>query len=161
MAALDELLLQLPAKEKKEITEMDIFLKSLPSLKFKRTIDRKSDKISYISAEYGISYLIKLKNKHQEFGWYYIHDRQKNKWYRKTDYMVTVFNEINPDIANRLFNSLTKCTSCRNVDNCGNILYEYKGEKRMTHYGRLILGLKKNDFEDAREFFCHLESLVQ
>ena len=161
MTILDQLLMDLSAKAKKEINEMDVFLKSLPTLKFKRTIDKKSSKISYISTEYGVSYLIKLKNNHQEFGWYFIHDREKNSWYRKPDYMINVFNQIDHDIASRLFNSLMECTSCRDVNNCGSIPYEYKKQKKITHYGRLVLGLQKSNFDDAKEFFRYLETFCQ
>ena len=156
---LDNLLTSLPIKVIKKINDMDVYLKSLPTLMFKRTTEKKSGKISYVSADYGISYSIKIKNDHQEFGWYFIHDRQNKRWYRKTDYMIKVFNKIDPDIADRLFSSFMECTFCRNVDNCGNIPYEYKGLKKMTHYGRALLGLNKKDFDDVKKFFECLEAL--
>jgi hypothetical protein len=159
MKSYEEVLSVLPAGVMKEINKMDLYLKSLSTLKFKRTVDKKNNKISYVSIDYGISYLIKLKNTQQEFGWYYIYDKQEEKWYRKTDYMINVFNEINPDIAERLFSFLTECTFCRDVENCGRLLYEYKGQKKTTHYGRVILGLKKQDFDDVKDFFNSLETL--
>jgi hypothetical protein len=54
-----------------------------------------------------------------------------------------------------------ECTFCRDVDNCGRLPYEYKGQKKMTHYGRVVLGLQKKDFDDAKEFFCYLEVLCR
>jgi hypothetical protein len=75
--------------------------------------------------------------------------------------MIDVFNNIDPDIAERLFNSFMGCTSCRDVDNCGRLPYEYKGQKKMTHYGRVVLGLHKKDFDDVKEFFCYLDILCK
>jgi hypothetical protein len=160
MKPFEEIISVLPIGVIKEINKMDTYLKSLPTLKFKRMVDKKSGKIGYVSANYGVSYSIKLKNNHQEFGWYFIHDKQ-NGWYRKTDYMVNVFNNINPDIAERLFNSFMECTFCRDVNDCGRLSYEYKGKKKMTHYGRVVLGLQKNDFDDVKEFCRSLEVLCK
>ena len=159
--SFENFLTVLPVEVIEDINSMGTYLKSLSILKFKRTTDKKSGKISYVSPDYGISYSIKLKNYHQEFGWYFIHDRQNNRWYRKTDYMVNVFNEIDSGTAGRLFNSLMECTFCRDVDNCGRIPYEYKGKKKMTHYGRVLLGLQKQDFDDVKQFFGQLEVLCK
>ena len=160
MKPFEELLSVLPVGVKNEINEMDTYLKSLLTLKFKRTIDKKSSKIGYVSADYGVSYSIKLKNEHQEFGWYFIHDKL-NGWYRKKDYLIDVLVSINPDIAKKLFNSFMECTFCREVNDCGRLLYEYKGQKKTTHYGRVVVGLRKNDFNDVKEFFHYLEVLCR
>jgi hypothetical protein len=50
MKPFEELISILPVGVIKKINEMDIYLKSLPTLKFKRTVDKKSGKIGYVSA---------------------------------------------------------------------------------------------------------------
>jgi len=149
-----------------KIIEMDTFVKSLHSLKFKRTVDKK--KINYVCADYGISYAIfpdstRLRNEPtQTFGWYFLCDRETKEWYRKADYFQQTLAEIektNPQSAERIFSGANSCIACKGTP-CTAISYTYNGTQNLSCYGRIVLQLRHDDFNDVRNFFCHLSALL-
>ena len=149
---------------KKEIMEMDVYLKSLRPLKFKRAVDKSGNKITYTASDYGISYAIAISDAkfNHHFGWYYIFDKQTQTWMRKTDYMEKTLDNIaktDPQMAERIFNALNECTSCKE-GSCSRISYSHNGQMRDACYGRVILRMNVDDFNDVRSFFCNLNSLM-
>jgi len=165
-SSFEKVLAKIPKTLQKEVLEMDTYLKSLRPLKFKRSLDKNGVKINYVAADFGISYGINVSatDGFHQFGWYFINDRQTGTWYRKEDYMERTLAEIaknNPEQAVRIFHALSICSNCHKDSSCGKIPYSYAGEKRVTHYGRVLLSRKHNDFIDAREFFKTLNSLIE
>ena len=145
-----------------EVVGMDTFLKSLRPLKFKRTVDKR--KINYVSSDYGISYAILPLGTEptQHFGWYYLHNKETNKWYRKTDYFEETLTQIakaDPQSSKYIFDALNECTLCKGRA-CSAISYTYDGKQRLACYGRIIMPLHGNDFNYARDFFRQLNLLV-
>ena len=160
--SFQKLLTAMPPELQNEVTEMDTFLKSLRPLKFKRTADKR--KINYVAPEHGVSYAILPTDIKpiQHFGWYYLHDKEANKWYRKTDYLETILAEIvktDPTAAEYIFNSLNECTQCK-VKPCSAISYTHGGKQKLACYGRVIMSLFHEDFKHVREFFRQLNTLV-
>ena len=156
----------MPPEQKNEITEMDTHLKTLRPLKFKRAVDKNGKKITYTAPDFGISYAIMLPDEKalHHFGWYYIYDKQTQKWGRKPDYLVETLEEIaktNPQMAERLFNALKECTSCKTDTSCGKISYTYNGQAQVSCYGRVVLRICSDDFNDARTFFTTLNTLLE
>ena len=145
------------------LTEIDTFLKSLGQLKFKRTVDKNSKKVTYTSPDYGISYAIMVSEANHHFGWYYLYNKEDKIWFRKTDYFEEVLGEIeksNPQSAERIFNAINECTSCKGTP-CSATAYTYNGKKQLACYGRMILPMSHESFDDARLFFQQLNSLVE
>ena len=145
-----------------EITEMDAFLKSLPLLKFKRTVDKK--KINYVSPAHGISYAIFpfTSEPAQHFGWYFLYSKETKNWYRKHDYFVETLNEIaktDPSSALHIFNAINECSACKGTP-CSAIPYEYDGKQKSACYGRMMMSLSCEDFNHAKAFFQHLNDLL-
>ena len=102
---------KMPPEHKNELLEMDMFIKSLRPVKFKRAVDKNGTKITYTSADFGISYAIMLPNDKlsHNFGWYYIYNKQNKTWGRKPDYLEETLAEIEknePKIAERLLMGL-------------------------------------------------------
>jgi hypothetical protein len=165
-SSFEKVLAKIPKTLQKEVLEMDAYLKTLRPLKFKRSVDKNGVKINYVAADFGISYGVNVSatDAFHQFGWYFINDRQTKTWYRKDDYMEKTLVEIaktNPQQAERLFHALAACSSCHKDSSCSKISYSYAGQKRVTHYGRVYLSRHHDDFNDAREFFRHLNTLME
>jgi len=153
----------LPVELQNEIIEMDTFFKSLRPLKFKRTVDKR--KINYVASDYGVSYAILQLGSEptQHFGWYYLHNKETNKWYRKTDYLEQTLTEMaktDPQSAEYIFNALNECTLCKGKP-CSAISYTYDGKQKMACYGRVIMPLCHDDFAHAKSFFLQLNTLFK
>ena len=139
------------------IIETDASLKFLHSLKFKRTVDKK--KINYVSSGFGVSYAIfpLEPEPNQQFGWYFLHDKETKTWYRKKDYFEEILAEIakdDPESAKRIFDSINECTSCKG-NPCSAIPYIYDGTNKSACYGRIKMPLHKNCFADIHTFFIN------
>ena len=52
----------LPQALEDEIAETDQYLRALRPLKFKRTVDPKAKKITYVASDYGISYMFRISD---------------------------------------------------------------------------------------------------
>ncbi|MCL2557246.1 MAG: hypothetical protein FWE09_02080 [Treponema sp.] len=154
-----------PGEIRNDIIEMDAYLRQLRPLKFKRSIDKTGNRIAYASPDFGISYAIRASDAQpsQDFGWYFLHDRQSKKWYRKTDYFEETLVEIAktaPKSARRIFDAINECSSCKG-DPCSAIAYEHEGRRRLACYGRIRLGINREDLGCARLFFEHLNDLLK
>ena len=159
----------LPQEYKDEITKTDIYLKSMRPLKFKRTIDKKAKKITYVASDYGVSYMFKISNDKltHNFQWYIVYNGKPETWHRRADYMEETLIHIaksDPALSDRVYNALKICPG---FDNCygerclARTPYAYKNKKRLTCHGGVELGMDQNDFFDAREFFRYLNELIE
>lgn len=164
--SFQNMLMQMPTELKNSVIDMDVFMKSLQPLKFKRSVDKR--KTNYVSPDFGISYAIfpnstRLKHEpSQTFGWYYLCDRETKEWYRKTDYFVqtlTAIGKNDPQAAKRIFSAADSCLSCKG-NPCSAIGYHYDDEEKLACYGRMVFALGEADFEDVRRFFQHLNTLM-
>jgi len=161
--SLQNILAAVPTDAQSEIIKMDAFLKPLRPLKFKRTTDKR--KINYVSPDYGISYAIFPLDPEptQQFGWYFLYDKEAKKWYRKTDYFgetLAEIKKIDPESARRIFDAINDCASCKG-NPCSAIPYAHEGAQKLACYGRIVLRLRRDDFNDVQAFFRHLNMLVE
>jgi len=158
----------LPQALKDEITETDQYLKALRPLKFKRTIDPKAKKITYVASDYGISYMFKISGTElaHNFQWYIVCCGKPETWHRRADYMEETLSYIaktDQPLSERIFNALKTCPGS---DNCydqrclARTVYTFSGQRKLTCHGRVELGLLHNDFCDAREFLRYFNELV-
>ena len=147
----------LPPELKRDIAETDAFMRSLSPLKFKRAVTG-GGKINYVSAGYGISYAIALKKAQQDFGWYYLYDKQAGAWYRKPDHMEEVLDAMSASGA-RVFAAINECTTCKG-DPCSAIPYTHNGEQKQACYGRVIMPLDGEHFKLTQQFFGCLNDML-
>ena len=158
----------LPQALKDEITETDSFLKALRPLKFKRTIDKRANKITCVAADYGVSYMFKITGDTlaHNFQWYIVTGGKPETWHRKADYMEETLDEIakaDYPFAVRVFNALKHCPggdNCYGMRCLARTPYAFGEQKRLTCHGKVELGSNSEDFSDAREFFRYLNGLV-
>ena len=165
----ESIMVELSQAFKDEIAETDRYLKAIRPLKFKRAIDRKAGKITYVAADYGVSYMFKISDDRLDhnFQWYIVYNGKPETWHRKADYMEETLVEIAKNdypLAGRIYDSLRICPG---FDNCygerclARTPYAFDGQKRLTCHGKVELGTSGDDFRDAREFFRYFNELIK
>ena len=161
----ETIIMGLPLEYKDELQKMDEFLKTLKLMKFKRTIDKRGGKITYVSSDFGFSYAIHIYEDRlsHSFSWYLVSSGKPETWHRKADYMEEVLNviaKIDIQFAKRIFYALNDCVGCYGSRCLAKTLYKFNEEKRLTCHGRVMLRMCHEDFLDAREFIRHLSELL-
>ena len=109
--SFDDITAKLPQAYKDEIIETDRYLKALRPLKFKRTIDKNAEKITYAVSDYGVSYIfyISAEKPAHKFQWYIVTNCKPEQWYRKADYMEETLAYIaksDAPLSARIYNAL-------------------------------------------------------
>jgi hypothetical protein len=169
ISLFDEIISKLPKDFKEEIIQTDNYLKTMRPLRFKRIVDKKAKKVTYVASDYGVSYMFKISNDKltHNFQWYIVYNGKAETWHRRADFMEETLVEIvksDHELAMRIFNALKTCNgldSCYGERCLARTVYVFEKQKRLTCHGSVELGMKRKDFCDAREFFCHLNKLVK
>lgn len=155
----------LPVEIQSEIIKIDEYLKSLKSLKFKRTIEKNGNKITYVASDYGFSYAIYLSNDifDHSLQWYIITNGKPETWHRKADRMEETLNSltnISPDFAERMFFNLDDCVGC--YKNClAKTQYRFHGKCKTVCHGKLKFKMSASGFEDVHTFINEISHLLQ
>jgi hypothetical protein len=156
----------LPQQHRNEIIKMDKFLLSIRPVKFRRTLDKSGCKISYVASDYGISYMVNVSGAESShnFGWYIVTGGKPETWHRKADYMEETLAELarsDPQLAERIFYALNDCVDCYGQRCLAKTPYAFNRQKKVTCHGRVMLRMCSSDFNDVREFFLHLNTLME
>jgi len=162
----NDIMSNLTEEFRNEIIETDGFLKSLRPLKFKRTIDKYGNKITYVASDFGISYAFRVAcdQYSHELNWYIVYNGKPETWHRRADYMEETFAEISksePQLSKRIFNTLSECRDCYGERCLAKTPYSFGGQKKLTCHGRVTLRVCREDFDDARMFFRYLNQYVE
>ena len=153
----------LPGDIKNEIINTEKYLKALKNLKFKRTIEKHGNKITYVESGRGVSYALYLSGNvmHHSFQWYIVTNGKAETWRRKDNPLEYVLNEIkktDEELAGRVFHNLNECISCR--PGCGaRTVYRYGNDKKATCHGNVFYKMCAADFSDVRKFFGALNEI--
>ncbi len=161
----ESIISDMPEEYINELTAMDKFLKLLRPLNFKRTIDKNGGKITYLSSDFGFSYIIYVMENSLShgFNFYIVTNGKPDTWHRKADYMEEVLNYIaktDKTLASRIFYALNDCVGCYGSRCLAKTLYTFDGQKRLTCHGRVMLRQCFDDFNDAREFFRFFNEFI-
>lgn len=156
----------LPREYRQRLTEMDGFFRSLRPLKCRRVLDKGGCKITYVAADYGVSYAVEVWESRFThcFNWYIVYNGKPETWHRKADYMEEALEETaktNPELAKRIFYALNDCVGCFGEGCLAQTPYQFGGQKRMTCHGRVLLRMCEEDLRDAKEFFLILNGLIE
>lgn len=147
----------LPENIRNKIIDIDNFLLGLKPMKFSRKIDKLGNKITYIDCKHGFSYSMYLSNDmmYHSLSWYIMTNCKPEDWCRKDDMMESTLaeiDEINHELAKRLFSNLRECIACC-LERCKvKTLYEYQGKKKLTCHGIMEFRMKEQDFDDVKYF---------
>lgn len=160
---LEDIISLLPNEIQSEIIKTDDFLRKLKPMKFKRLLDKKGSKITYLASEYGISYSSYISNDimYHSLWWYIITNGKPEFWHRKADMMEATLNKIaetSPEFADRMFSYLIECIDC--CPCLAKTLYEFNGKKKLACHGMIEFKMFASDFEDVREFINTVNELL-
>ena len=170
LTSFDIVLNEFPKQYQNEIKKIDTYLKGMRPLKFKRIVDKKANKITYVASDYGISYMFRMSEDDgftHNFQWYLVYNGKPETWHRRGDFMEETLNEIaktDYPLSLRIFNSLKGCPG---GDNCygkrclARTPYSFDDKKRLTCHGSVFLEHNKSNFQDARDFFRYFNDLVK
>ncbi len=162
----ESILTSLPGEYQSQLIQMNDFLKALKLFAFKRSIDKRGEKITYVASNFGISYAVQVNDNQlsHSFSWYIVYNGKPETWHRRSDYMNEILAEIAKSdlpLAKRIFSALNDCVGCYAKGCLAKTRYEFEGQKRLTCHGRVMLRMCHEDFRDAREFFSHLNALLE
>ena len=155
----------LPPDIKDEVIVTDGYLKSLSHLKFKRTIEKHGNKVTYVESSRGFSYAMYMSGgyMHHSFQWYIVAYGVPENWGRKANPLEAVLAEIvsaSPGLAGRIYYDLCECVNCR--ENClAKTVYSFREQKKTTCHGQVFLKMTRADFNDAREFIGLYNEIIK
>ncbi len=155
----------LPAVIQHEIQETEQFLKNLKHMKFRRTIEKHGNKITYVCSDYGVSYALYLSGStmRHSFQWYIITNSTPDKWHRKTNMLEAALEGIRqtyPELADRVFYNLDECIGCR--ERClAKTLYRYQSQTKLSCHGHVVFKMNPAEFQDVRDFFARLDEIIK
>jgi len=100
---------------------------------------------------------------HHSVQWYIITNSKPELWHRKANPLEALLESIethSPELAARIFYNLNECIGCR--EQCyAKTPYTYQSEKRLTCHGHIFFKMSPPDFQDVRELFGGLNSMLQ
>ncbi|GHU70153.1 hypothetical protein AGMMS49992_02020 [Clostridia bacterium] len=154
----------LPVEYQSEVVETDTLLRTQRPVKFMRRVN-KTGKVTYVAADYGISYALHTSGAcaTHGFSWYIVTQSTPETWGRKVDRMEETLAEIaktDAALAERIFYALNDCVSCYGDHCMAKTAYVFNGAKRMTCHGKVMLHMAHEDFRDVRAFFQHINTLI-
>lgn len=155
----------LPPRIIAEIVRTDAFLKVLPYLKFKRTVDKSGNKITYVESKRGVSYTLYLSGSvmHHSIQFYIVTNCEPEKWHRKSNSMEALLAAMETDapaLADRIFKNLNECVGCR-AHCLAKTPYAHRSKTKLTCHGQAVFKMCPADFQDVRDFFHHLNLLPE
>ncbi len=146
------------------VTEIDIWLRTLHPLKFKRQIDKNGEKITYVASEQGMSYQVHISGgvMNHIIWWYILTQGKPETWGRKADNMENTLNHIaknDSHFANKLFNSLYKCIGGYGPGCRGKTIYTFDGRKVVACHGKLHFNMNLSEFDDVKRFIAAVNEI--
>jgi hypothetical protein len=161
----EELLAALPQNMAAEVVSLDAWLRALKPVKFRRNIDIRSNKITYVASEYGFSYAIYPDGGmlYHQLQWYIITNRKPELWGRKDDRMEDLLNRIaetDPAFAERMFGNLYECVNGRPAGCLAKTAYEFNGRCKVFCHGSMRLKMNAQDFSDAKRFISAFNEMI-
>ena len=152
----EDVIAGLPVDIRAKVIEVDTFLRSYKPLKFRRTIERNGNKISYVAADEGFSYHIRPSRDllTHDFCWYILTNSRENWGKRKGNRLVETLDKLSADdpaFAARIFSYSRDCLGCFPKCAC-QTLYTFEGKKRLTCHGSFRFKASLSEFDDVMQF---------
>jgi rubredoxin len=163
--SFDGCISDLPDDLKTAITDLDIWLKALRPLKFKRQLEKNGHKITYLASEYGFSYAIypSYDVLYHTLQWYIVTNRKPEYWQRKANRMEDVLEYIargDSDFARRMFANLEECIGGYGPGCLAKTPYKFEGVKKICCHGKMYFKMTVSDFNDVKRFIGALNEII-
>ena len=152
----EDIIAGLPADIHAKVVEIDAFLRSYKPLKFRRTLEKYGNKISYVASGEGFSYHIRPSRDllTHDFCWYMLTNSRENWGKRKGDRLVETLEKLaadDPAFANRIFSYTKDCVGCYPHCVCLSP-YTFGGKKRFACHGKFDFKGIASEFDDVMRF---------
>jgi hypothetical protein len=155
----------IPEKIKNEIIILDDWLRKLKPVKFKRTIDKNGNKISYVASDYGLSYAIhpSFDVLYHTLQWYIITKGKPEFWHRKANEMEDTLNNLvktDSGFAQRMFDNLSECVGGFGHNCLAKTPYTFNGKKKISCHGKMWFKMCISDFSDVKRFISTVNEMA-
>ena len=147
------------------VTDMDIWLKSLRPMKFKRQITKAGDKISYVASDQGFSYAIHISESvmYHTLQWYILTQGKPEFWGRKDNRMEETLQYLaqsDPAYAKRLFHNLYECMGGYGPGCLARSPYTFDNKTIVSCHGKMYFTMNASEFDDAKRFINTVNELA-
>ena len=155
----------LPRELASEAANLDIWLRELKPLKFRRSIEKHGNKITYVASGYGFSYAVFIDGGvlFHQLQWYIITNKKPELWGRKEDRMEDVLNRLaveDAGFAARMFGNLQECVNGRPAGCLAKTVYSFSGESKVTCHGSMRFKMSTADYADVKRFISAYNELL-
>lgn len=150
----DAMIAGLPDEIRGKVMEMDGFLRSYKPMKFRRTLEKNGNKISYVASEAGVSYAIYLSQDMltHSLQWYILTNSREN-WGKRVanDFIATLekLAVVDGAFADRIFSYLCDCSGCYGPSCGGRSPYTFLGMTKQTCHGKIGFKMAVSEFDDV------------
>lgn len=150
----DAMIAGLPKEIRGKVMEMDGFLRSYKPMKFRRTLEKNGNKISYVASEAGVSYAIYLSRDMltHSLQWYILTNSREN-WGKRVanDFIATLekLAVVDGAFADRIFSYLHDCVGCYGPGCGGRSPYTFHGITKQTCHGKIGFKMAVSEFDDV------------
>lgn len=147
----------LPDEIRYVVMDIDGWLKAMSPMKFKRQIDRRGCKITYVAPDQGFSYAIHISGNvlYHTLQWYILTQGKPETWGRKADQMEDTLKYLaqhDPAFAQRMFHNLYECVGGYGPGCLAKTLYTYANETVVSCHGKLYFNMNLSEFDDVKRF---------
>ncbi len=160
----DNCILGLPKTLRDKVSDMDEWLLSLRPMRFRRQVDKRGEKISYVASEQGFSYSVHISKNtlFHTLQWYILTGSKKTWGQRKANRMEETLNflaQSDPNYANRMFNKLYECVGGYGPGCVARTPYTFSGKKIIACHGKMVFNMNISEFDDAKRFISAVNEL--
>ena len=149
----DAVIAALPGDIRDKIIEIDGFLRSYKPVKFRRSIEKYGNKITYLATDAGVSYTINPSRDmmYHSFGAYLLWNRKDNLGQHTSAPMENALNrlaETDPDFIARILSYINECTGCNSNCICA-VRYNINGKTSVACHGKFTFKMALSEFDDV------------
>jgi len=149
----DAVIAGLPDDIRAKIVEVDDFLRSYKSVKFRRIMEKNGSKITYLASTAGVSYMIMPSGDvmRHSFGSYLQWNEKDNLGKHDAAPLEIALNklaEADPDFVARILSYRSDCTGCHPNCVC-RVDYSVQGKIHSACHGKIDFKMAVSEFDDV------------
>ena len=145
----------LPGDIQNKINEIDAFLRSYKPIKFKRSIEKHGNKITYLASNAGVSYMILPSRNVMRhiFGAYLLWNSRENLGKHNALPFENALNQLaqtDPGFTARVLTYVNECTKCHEKCLCC-VYYNVQGKTHPVCHGKFEFKMAVSEFDDVMQ----------
>lgn len=147
----------LPGEVRAKVMEMDAYLRAFKPFKFRRTLEKNGNKVSYVASQAGVSYAVYLSRDMltHSVQWYILTNSRENWGKRVANDLEATLERLAAEdaaFAARMFSYLQDCVGCYGPGCGARTPYTFAGKTKQTCHGRIEFTMALSEFDDVRRF---------